>query len=306
MRLVQRRTGLGADLLRAWERRHGAVHPARSSGGQRLYRDADIERLLLLKRLTSEGHAISTIATIPTTELRAMVLVSEPGGVDAFTEPPTAAIADPASLLRARDAVDRLDPVELEATLRSAAVELGAVTAVEGLVVPLLQWIGERWAAGALSPAHEHLASDVILRTLHWLREASSTQTGAPGIAFATTQGEQHHLGIQATSVVAAAAGWKVLFLGADLPVSSIVAAVKSSGVSVAAFSVVAPSGAGSGLEQLTAIRTALPTEVSVVVGGAGAVAIADQLRGSGMVVLPSIPEFREFLVTKWNPRVRG
>ena len=62
MRLVERRTGLGADLLRAWERRYGAVHPARSAGGQRLYRDADIERLLLLKRLTEEGHSIGTIA----------------------------------------------------------------------------------------------------------------------------------------------------------------------------------------------------------------------------------------------------
>ena len=47
MRLVILRTGLTADLLRAWEKRYGAVTPMRSHGGQRLYSDADVERLWL-------------------------------------------------------------------------------------------------------------------------------------------------------------------------------------------------------------------------------------------------------------------
>jgi hypothetical protein len=45
MRLVVLRTGLTPDLLRAWEKRYGVVTPIRSRGGQRLYSDADVERL---------------------------------------------------------------------------------------------------------------------------------------------------------------------------------------------------------------------------------------------------------------------
>ena len=39
---LARRSGVSADLLRAWERRYGLLTPARTSGGYRLY-DADDE-----------------------------------------------------------------------------------------------------------------------------------------------------------------------------------------------------------------------------------------------------------------------
>ncbi len=301
MRLVQRRTGLGADLLRAWERRHGAVHPARSPGGQRLYRDTDVERLLLLKRLIDEGHAISSIASLPTDELRAMVPVGDLAAEPASTDVESVAPSGDA-LARACRAVDTLNDRELDATLRSAVVTSGVVATVEGLVVPLLHWIGERWARDELSPAHEHLASGVIVRVLHWMRDASTAAVGAPGIAFATTQGEFHELGIQATAAVAAAAGWRVTFLGADLPDDAIANAVRFSGASVVGLSIVAATGSQRGLDHLLALRASLPEETAIIVGGAGVVAIADRLRMAQIDVVTSIPLFRAYLGTKWLP----
>ena len=50
MRVVTRRTGLSADLLRAWEKRYEVVKPARSTSGRRLYSDTDLYRLQLLYR----------------------------------------------------------------------------------------------------------------------------------------------------------------------------------------------------------------------------------------------------------------
>ena len=52
MQVVTRRTGLSADLLRAWEKRYEVVKPARSPSGRRLYSDADVEyHLKTLARL---------------------------------------------------------------------------------------------------------------------------------------------------------------------------------------------------------------------------------------------------------------
>jgi DNA-binding transcriptional MerR regulator len=68
VRLVALRTGLTPHVLRAWERRYAVVSPSRSSGGQRLYSDLDIERLRRLRRLTARGHAISRIAALPLDE----------------------------------------------------------------------------------------------------------------------------------------------------------------------------------------------------------------------------------------------
>ena len=73
IQIVVRRTGLTADVLRAWERRYTAVEPARSSSGRRLYTDDDIERLRLLKRATDAGRSIGQVATLATDALTAMV-----------------------------------------------------------------------------------------------------------------------------------------------------------------------------------------------------------------------------------------
>ena len=52
--VVSERTGLSQDVLRIWERRYRAVAPTRTAGGERLYSDADVERLRLIQRLTGE------------------------------------------------------------------------------------------------------------------------------------------------------------------------------------------------------------------------------------------------------------
>lgn len=66
---VVSRTGLTAPGIRIWEKRYGAVAPERTESNRRLYRAEDVERLVLLKKLTDRGHAISTIANLGLAEL---------------------------------------------------------------------------------------------------------------------------------------------------------------------------------------------------------------------------------------------
>src|SRR6185295_16938323 len=67
------RTGLTPHVIRAWERRYRAIEPQRSAGKQRLYSEEEIERLAMLSRAVRSGHSIGKIATIPMTELRALI-----------------------------------------------------------------------------------------------------------------------------------------------------------------------------------------------------------------------------------------
>ena len=67
-----RLAGLSASTLRIWEYRYGVVVPPKSAAGQRTYSMKDIERLRIIKRLTSEGHAISTLAHLDADALVAM------------------------------------------------------------------------------------------------------------------------------------------------------------------------------------------------------------------------------------------
>src|SRR3954469_3779400 len=71
--VVARRTGLKPDLIRAWERRYGAVEPGRSETRRRFYSDDDIERLLLLRRAVNPGRGISQVASLSNAELGALI-----------------------------------------------------------------------------------------------------------------------------------------------------------------------------------------------------------------------------------------
>ena len=66
---VSLHTGLSTHVIRAWERRYHAVSPQRSANGRRLFSQSDIDRLVLLRRSTQNGHSISHIAGLDRAQL---------------------------------------------------------------------------------------------------------------------------------------------------------------------------------------------------------------------------------------------
>src|SRR5918993_3528690 len=73
IRVVAERTGLTPNVLRAWERRYGLVAPGRSEAGQRLYPDADIERIALLAKASHAGRPVGQTAALSLEQLRKLV-----------------------------------------------------------------------------------------------------------------------------------------------------------------------------------------------------------------------------------------
>ena len=68
---VSQLTGIPVQTLRVWESRHAVVQPTRNAGNVRLYRRADIERLLLVKAAVDGGQAISTVAALTDRQIKA-------------------------------------------------------------------------------------------------------------------------------------------------------------------------------------------------------------------------------------------
>jgi hypothetical protein len=67
---VARMALIPVSTLRIWERRYQVIAPAVTDSGHRLYTGADVERLLLIKQLIELGHAIGTVARLPTSALQ--------------------------------------------------------------------------------------------------------------------------------------------------------------------------------------------------------------------------------------------
>jgi DNA-binding transcriptional MerR regulator len=62
---VSRRTGISSATLRVWEEQYGLLTPERTGGGQRLYTEGDVDRVLVVRELISKrGYSLQAIAGI--------------------------------------------------------------------------------------------------------------------------------------------------------------------------------------------------------------------------------------------------
>lgn len=293
IQVVARRTGLSADVLRAWEKRYGVVAPARSDSGRRLYSDDDIELLRLLHRATTAGRSIGRVAELSRAELEALVRE------DAVEGPPPAAAraGDLPDLVEAAyERVTRLDGRGLHALLHRALVELPSTDFIERVMAPLLKRIGRAWEQKEIGPAHEHLASAVAQRLLSHLTATVELAEAAPHVVVATPAGARHELGAMLAGAVAAAGGWRVTYLGPDLPADDIAAAARQGGAHVVALSIVHPANDPAIGAELFALRTALPADVVMAIGGAAAPAYAGVAKQIGALTFTDLPGFRAAL----------
>ena len=79
IQMAAQRTGLTPVLIRAWEQRYAAVEPNRSASKRRLYTEAEIERLGLLKKVTDAGYSIGRVARLPEERLKELIAKSGAG-----------------------------------------------------------------------------------------------------------------------------------------------------------------------------------------------------------------------------------
>jgi methanogenic corrinoid protein MtbC1 len=286
-------------VLRVWERRYGVVRPGRSEGGQRLYSDADIERLDLLHRATLGGRSISRVADQTNEELSALIQADETArqAADSSDGRPDEVSAE-IFLAAAVEELDRINPSKLHLVLRQAALSLGATGLIDGVITPLLRLIGDRWHAGTLSPAHEHAASVVIRQVLNWIIEAYQPPLTAPRFMAVTLAGERHEFGAMLAAQTAAAAGWHVTYLGADMPASEIALAARTTKADVVGLSSVFPVEPRRTLEEAMVIAKGLRGKAKVLVGGAGVTAVARDFERAGIAPIGDLAELREFLRT--------
>ncbi len=296
IQVVARRTGLSPDVLRAWEKRYGVVEPGRSEGGRRLYSDEDIERLRLLRRASRVGRRISQVALLGTEQLSGLVEEDEREEIETAPEGAGEATAADGLLKASLAAMERLDGRELESTLNRALVSLSAAVLIEQVASPLLRRVGELWVEGSARPAQEHLVSAVLLRVLGKLIENAEASSAAPAIVVTTPAHQEHEFGALFVAATAAAEGWRVIYLGANLPADDIAAAVRETGAEAVAVSIVYPPDDEEMGDELRELRLKLPPAVPVLVGGAAISSYRTVLDEIEAIELSSLEELRSML----------
>jgi DNA-binding transcriptional MerR regulator/methylmalonyl-CoA mutase cobalamin-binding subunit len=304
IRVAAQRGGVSVAALRAWERRYQALTPARTAGEQRLYSDADVERIAMLRKLTGAGHAIAGIADADDAELRRLLTLVAPDEGAAEEPPATADDHAPARLIaECMRAVHAHDGDALLHLLRREAILTAPMTFLEQVAAPVLRRVGDEWAVGRLTEAQERVASNSMLNVLVSILGSLAVhpferrEDGArTRILITTLSGERHETGVLMAGIVAALAGCDVVRAGADLPVEAIAAMARRARAQIVAVSIVDGTAPRRALRELTALRNALPARTRLVVGGAAAPLLDQTIAAVGASRYESLEAWRAAL----------
>lgn len=286
--VASERTGLSTDVIRVWERRYGVVEPARSGADQRLYSDAEVERLRLLRRATEGGRSIGQVAGLAPEALAALVREDEAARLESVEGGSVApAVEELVGLAKS------LNGPGLEAALRRALLGMGLAAFGEAVAAPLLRRIGDAWHAGEVTPSQEHLVSVAVRRVLE---SASDLGGGGPVAVVGTPPGERHEAGALLASAAAGLAGWRVLYLGADLPAEEMASASAAVGARAVCASAVYAPAPEEVVSLFRDLRSRLGDEVEVYAGGAGAQELRETLERYGVRCPEDMGSFRAAL----------
>jgi DNA-binding transcriptional MerR regulator/methylmalonyl-CoA mutase cobalamin-binding subunit len=281
MAVVTRKTGLTADVIRAWERRHGAVEPLRTPGNHRLYSDSDIDRLRLIRRALECGWQISQVARLTNAEIRALFDDARP----AIAVRPTHRDRDVAverRIERCIDLVAALDSEGLKRQLEEASVELARFDLMDRLLVPLIRRIGDACSEGWLRTAHEHVATAVLRGFLETLRPAYPPSAHAPCLLVTTPAAQHHELGALLVAATGRIEGWHTVYAGPNLPAEEIAAAAQQRGARAVALSIGIDDNDAGLDEELEKLGRLLDPSMTLIAGGRGADTCASTLDAAG------------------------
>src|SRR5829696_553393 len=309
IQVVARRTGLSAEVIRAWEKRYDVVEPVRSSTGRRLYSDADVDRLQLLARATLSGRAIGQVAALTPGSLAALMrddaatvapAVSARFAIGSLDGAEVRPLPERTSTLERMtaclNAVERFDVVSLDVSLRRAVVALSAEGFLDTLIVPLWKVVLSRVQDGTLRRAHEHVASSALRRALDRVVEAATSSLAAPELVVTTPLGQPQELGALLVTATAAAEGERALYLGPGVPAEAIADATVSFGARSVALSLGDSTSNRLVSRELHRLRALLPLEIIIYAEGAATDAHRGVLREIGAIVLHDAAMLRSSL----------
>ncbi len=278
IKTVVQETGIAPATLRAWERRYGVLSPGRSDGGYRLYSERDIATLRWLKNQVDAGVSISRAVALLEIRHRAG---EEPELEVERTPHPVA----PAENVRGTDTIvdELVETLSLfqephaEAVLGEAFALYPVDVVAEEIVTPTLVEIGERWHRGEASIVQEHFATAFLRRRLTALFHAYPQPLSGPLAVTGSGPSEWHDVGILLVSLNLRRHGWRVIYLGQNVPAEHLLREVRKLKPDIVCLSAATLESA-KGLEEVYVLMIEIPDPKPRLVFGGRAFKIHPEL----------------------------
>lgn len=268
-------TGITPATLRAWERRYKALSPSRSDGGYRLYSERDIATLLWLKGQLEAGVTISRAVALleryheageePELAMSLAALKGQPAAPTANQVRSQEALTE--ELLAALLAFHETDA---EALLTEAFALYPVEVVAEEIIAPTLTEIGELWHDGKATIVQEHFATAFLRRRLTALFHAYEQPEFGPLAITGSAPSDWHDIGILLVSMDLRRHGWRVIYLGQNVPAGHLIEEIVRLRPELVCVSATTRESATGDLSQVNeAIQRMPEPRPRLIVGGA-------------------------------------
>ncbi|MET0425543.1 MAG: MerR family transcriptional regulator [Actinoplanes sp.] len=225
---VARRLGIAVTTLRTWHQRYGLGPSEHVPGHHRRYTGEDLDRLEVMRRLTTEGvpaaEAAAWARRVPTSPPPS---IAEPASRDGGGRTIALGAAVPAARGLARAAM-RLDGPAMRNILETVIAERGVIETWNEVAAPVLIGVGERYESTKGFVEIEHLISRCVTEALSAVPRPPPSVS--PRILLAAADEEQHTLPLEALAAALAQQGIPSRLLGARVPPEALAGAIARTG----------------------------------------------------------------------------
>jgi DNA-binding transcriptional MerR regulator len=201
-------TGIKAHTIRIWEQRYHFLTPQRTATNIRYYTGSELKTLLNIALLNKYGYKISHIDRMQPAEIREKVLSlsQDEAKVERIITEMIQHMID-------------MDADAFEVTLDKHIQLKGVEKTIQQIIFPFLEKIGLLWLTNHINPAQEHVVTNIIRQKImigiETIRPAISANKL---VVLFLPDGEHHELGLLFMYYMLKNRGYKVMYLGASVP----------------------------------------------------------------------------------------
>jgi DNA-binding transcriptional MerR regulator len=207
-------SGIKAHTIRIWEKRYNVLQPIRTHTNIRLYSLSNLQKLLNITMLHGYGYKISKIATLPADKIPEMVL-----GIISNTNVKNHSIS------AFKMAMMNFDQELFSNTYNRLQEEKSFNEIFHQVFVPLMEEFGLLWHTDTISTTHKHFISCLIIKKI--LINIEKVENNKPihtdrVFVLSLPIQEIHELGLLFLHYEIVSKGYKVIYLGQNLPIENL------------------------------------------------------------------------------------
>lgn len=207
-------TGIKAHTIRIWEKRYNLLEPERTDTNIRYYSLNNLQKLLNISYLNTNGYKISKLALIEASEI--LELVSEVALNDQTNNQVLSAFKLSMINFDQKLFYDTYSILEKEKSFTEIFYDD---------FIPLLSQIGMLWQTDTITTAHEHFATTLIRQKIlvntEILQSKNQIKSKKVFILF-LPDNEVHELGLMMLNYKVIEKGHQCIYLGQSVPINDL------------------------------------------------------------------------------------